>query len=470
MKRTGRISRNSGPAWVRGITRALALAIALVGTAACSARTEGPPSPIPMETARRESSIPAAPAFAQLPERPTADDYVAVALDRNPRLERARLEAEARGYRVAQVTTLSDPILRFVPPTSDMTQTAAGEVSGAVGISQKFELPAKLGLRGKAAGHEAAAAFERYRATALEVTAEVRRAYYGAYFADRAAEITEESRALMRYFRDIAARKYEAGVVPQQDLLRAQLELANLENELIRLRQSSGTARARLKRLMALAPGTQLPRTAPVAPRKLDAELTELTETAATNNPSIAEAHERVKRAESSVRLARLAYVPDITVSYDYTAIRNGGTSPVADGDDNWRFGIGFNLPLWFGRLDAGVSEARSTLGANRSALADARDTTTYRVEDALLRVEAQQRLVGLFAEVIVPEAKLTLDATVSAYRSGQVDFLTLVESWRRVLGFQISYHKSLSAFEEELAELERVVGQRVATVATQRS
>jgi hypothetical protein len=47
----------------------------------------------------------------------------------------------------------------------------------------------------------------------------------------------------------------------------------------------------------------------------------------------------------------------------------------------------------------------------------------------------------------------------VSAYRAGQVDFLTFIENWRRLLDFEISYEKSLSSFEQELAELERLVG-----------
>ncbi len=398
-----------------------------------------------------------------LPLSPTADDYLAVALSRNPGLKRARREAEAVGYEIAQVTSLPDPVLSFVPPTDDLTQTAAGQVDNSIGISQKIPFPTKLYARGQVASHTAAAAYEAYRGTLLQLMADVRQAYYMLYFADRATELTTKSRSLLRDFRSIALRKYEAGVVPQQDVLRAQVELANLENELVILRQRRRTASARLNSLMAYRVNSPLPPTDPIRPKTIEVELDALLATAAAENPDIAAAKQRIERARASVKLAKLDYVPDLTVGYQYTDISKSGVSPVADGDDNWQLNLGITLPIWFERLSAGYNEADARLRASRAALADVEDTTAFRIEEALLKVDAQQRLVELFGKVIVPQAHQTLDATVSAYRAAQVDFLTFIENWRRLLDFEISYEKSLSSFEQELAELERLIGKPLA-------
>jgi len=390
---------------------------------------------------------------------PSVDDYVAVALSRNPRLQRARREAEAAGYEIARVTSLPDPLLSVTPPIGDMTETAAGQVDSAIGVSQRIPFPVKLYARGREASHAAAAVYEVYRATLLQLVADVHQAYYMLYFADRAIELTTTSRNLLRDLRSIAVRKYEAGKVPQQDVLRAQVELANLENELVTLRQRRGTARARLNSLMAYRVDMTVPQTNPIQPQNIEVALDALLSTAAIENPEIAAARERIERARASLTLANLEYVPDLTVGYQYTDISKTGLSPVADGQDNWQLNFGITLPIWLERLSAGHEQATAQLHASRDALADVEDTTAFRIEEALLEVDTEQRLVELFGKVIIPEARQTLDATVSAYRAGQVDFLTFIENWRRLLDFEISYERSLSSFEQALAELERLIG-----------
>ncbi len=407
----------------------------------------------------RSKASEAKPELPGLPVSATVEDYLATAFARNPGLKRALRNAEAAGYEIARATSLPDPSLTVVPSSGDLTETAAGQVSGAIGISQKIPFPAKLYTRGRAASHVAAAAYEAYRGELLRLRAEVRRAFYVLYFADRSIELTTKSRNLLRDFRNIAARKYETGRVPQQDVLRAQVELYDLENQLITLRQSRDTARARLNRLMSYPVNRPLPVTTPIKAAKVQVELAELIATASETNPDIAAARENIERARASLKLAQLDYLPDVTVDYRYTEIDSSGVSPVANGKDNRQLTLGITLPIWFGRLGAGREQAEARLQASRQALTEVEDSTAFEIQEGMLKVDAEQRLVQLFGSVIVPEARQTLDATVSAYRAGQVDFLTFVENWRRLLDFEISYEKSLSSFQQELAELERLIG-----------
>ncbi|MFQ5478211.1 MAG: TolC family protein [Candidatus Binatia bacterium] len=389
--------------------------------------------------------------------------YLTETLERNPALERARQRAVAAGYEMARVSSLADPVLTSVLPTGDLTETAAGRVEGSVGLSQHIPFPGKLGLKGRVAGYRAAVARAAYQAVLLTIVKDVRTAYYSLYFSDRAIEITKESRRLLRDFREIAARKYESGVVPQQDLLRAQVELANLESELVALARLRGTARARLNKLMAAPVDRPLPTTMRQAAKQVELDLGALLRAADDFSPDIAAARAEVEAAADSTRLARLDYFPDLTFGYTYTSVLESGLSGSATGDDVGQFGFGINLPIWYEKLAAGRKQAGARLRAAEDGLADATDAVALLVEESMLKVREQRRLVDLFGGVIIPEARQTLDATVSAYRAGQVDFLTLVENWRRLLDFKVSFQRSLSTLEKELAELERIVGRPVA-------
>ena len=108
----------------------------------------------------------------------------------------------------------------------------------------------------------------------LEVIEQVKKAYFELYFLQLAITISERNRELLVDFARIAESKYRTGTASQQDLLRAQVEVSVLDNELIRFRQQRQSAQAQLARLLHVSPDTavaaldQLPQEQ--APRDLE--------------------------------------------------------------------------------------------------------------------------------------------------------------------------------------------------------
>ena len=82
-----------------------------------------------------------------------------------------------------------------------------------------------------------------------------------------------------------------------------------------------------------------------------------------------------------------------------------------------------------------------------------------FRVQDAVVRAESRQQQVVLFRDVIIPQARQTVDASLSGYRAGKLEFLTLVDNWRRLFEFEVIYHQNLAALAQSLADLEQAVG-----------
>ena len=74
--------------------------------------------------------------------------------------------------------------------------------------------------------------------------------------------------------------------------------------------------------------------------------------------------------------------------------------------------------------------------------------------------MESEQDQVVLFRDVIIPQAQQTVDASISGYRAGSLEFLTLVDNWRRLLDFRLMYHRTLARLEQSFAELQEAVGQ----------
>ncbi len=56
-----------------------------------------------------------------------------------------------------------------------------------------------------------------------------------------------------------------------------------------------------------------------------------------------------------------------------------------------------------------------------------------------------------------------------SGYQAGEVDFTTLIDNWQRLLDLTLTYHRALSRLEQEVAELEQVLGSGVERVVPEK-
>ena len=83
---------------------------------------------------------------------------------------------------------------------------------------------------------------------------------------------------------------------------------------------------------------------------------------------------------------------------------------------------------------------------------------------DAMLRQQvaaAEQTLksVRLYETALLPQARLTAEASLSAYRVGRVDFFTLLDSRMTVFNAEVGYAASIAAYNKALAEVEFLTG-----------
>jgi outer membrane protein TolC len=405
---------------------------------------------------------PSATSDTQPPPLDSADAYVQLALEHNPSIRAAVRRVERMGYVVPQSTSLDDPMFN-VAPIGEMAQTASGEVGLMTSLSQRFPFPGKLDSRGRIAQQDVAIALADLHQRRLEVINDTRRTYWNFYFSSRALETTRRSRQLLENLRQIAQTEYATGARPQQDVLRANVELGVLDNELVTLTQQQDTARAMLNQLMDRPIDSPLDPPPPADLLTVELQLDHLLADAAQHNPAIIKAQHRIEQFQERKRLATLGRYPDFTLSATYNAVEDEGLSMAANGDDQWWLGAGFNLPIWFQKYEAAEREALRGILESVSELTAERNRIAFRVRDALLTVDAQQRIASLFRDTIIPQATQAVDVSQSGYRAGTLDFLTLVDNWRKLLNYELMYHRALANLEQAFADLERAVGRNLA-------
>ena len=392
--------------------------------------------------------------------------YVRYALANNQAIQAAINDVDAAENRIPQAQSLEDPMLdaKGYPFFPNTPQSASGRATAGVGVSQKFPWFGKLRLQGEIACEELQVAQARLAATQLEVTEQTKRAYYEIYYIQRAIIITQENRKVLDQITKFANIRYEVKKeVSQQDVLRAQTELATLDSELVRLRQELVSNHARLARLLHVSPNTNLRAEDQIAEGNIALELDRLYDIAVQARPELQAQLHMIERERNAKALACKQYYPDATFGVEWMEnTTRRATAPTADGIDDVGMSLTVNLPIYRNRLDAAVREADArTLAAARRYDSE-RDQTLEMVKDLFTQVETQRELVRLFSQNILPKAQQTLEVSMIDYQTGRVDLLQLLSNFQEVLKIQLMLERQRSQLQQTLSSLERTVGGNV--------
>ncbi len=275
------------------------------------------------------------PVFADLEGPHSVEEYIQFALGQNPDIQAARKRMEAYAHQVPVAASLQDPSLgmTFFP---EQVQTASGQQEFSLSANQKLPWRGKLTARAEVAEMQVNVARAQLAAVELETIEKVKRAYYELYYVQQAITVTEAEQRLLGRIREVADIRYRAGGTSQQDVLRADLEISNVENALIRLRQQLASGQARLARVLHVAPQTKVRAREQLSPEDVPRDLGWLQRQAVAARPELHAQLAALQRDRQAVELARLDYIPDITLGATWIDVANAGLSPVANGQDSF--------------------------------------------------------------------------------------------------------------------------------------
>ncbi len=394
------------------------------------------------------------------PNDRSIEDYVQIGLAGNPAVAEARYQIEATRQRIAQVRSLPDPMVStntFFAPV----QTAAGEQTFSLGVNQKFTNADRRSTQAEMIQEEVAAASANLAQVQIELAESIRSACYQLLFIRKSIQIVVEDQKTLAQIEEVILRQYEVKQsVSQQDVLNVQVEQSSIENQLTQLRQQGITYQTRLARLLHLAPNTHLQISDTLEQNSRQFSVEQLLEQAAMLRPDLHMQLAAINRNRKSVHLAELAGKPDFTVGLNWIATSSNGISPVRNGDDALVLGIGFNLPIYKNRIQAGVCEAQANLRAAENRYASMQDKAAEEVFNLTAQIESTQSTLGLLQQDIIPKAERTLDLTITGYSDGKITFVQLMENWRAVLKYRVAQANLQSQYNQQLSSLVRSIGQ----------
>ena len=301
------------------------------------------------------------------------------------------------------------------------------------------------------------------QAAVNDLVLDVKTAYFNVLKAQRLAEAARQAVELLQAHRNMAKDFFDVGMVPKNDVLRAEVELANGTYNLTKVENALEMTRANFNTVLRRDVNEPVVLEDISELRPFDGSLADLRKQALEGRPEIKSYAMKTEQADRYVDAARSEFFPAISAVGHYE--RFGDTpgvsgSPYQDAE-SWYVGGMLSWNFWeWGRTKYRVDSVKSRRNQVQNALEGMKDQVTLEVKNAWLQLDEARKQVGVTKKAI-EQAEENFRMSQERYRE-QVGTATEVLDAQTLLTRSRSDHAgALADYHIGLARLERAMGRR---------
>lgn len=237
--------------------------------------------------------------------------------------------------------------------------------------------------------------------TRLEIIYKAQEAFYVLLKTRKVLDVVQESVEQVAAHKDDAANFYEVGLIPLNDLLKAQVELANAKQELVTAQNNLEMARSNFNLVLHRPVNSPVEIEDVFSYTPFENDLDYCLGVANKNRLEVKIATLQVKMAKAEMRIAQKDYFPTVTLQYNYYEL---GTEWDLEGSEgiqdkySWDVSAEAQWNFWeWGRTYFQVKEKESRLKQAQLQLESLEDQILLEVKQAYLKTrEAEQNIVTI--------------------------------------------------------------------------
>ena len=378
----------------------------------------------------------------------------------SPRIVAASALATAASARITTAKRPPDPEVQLGLMNRELPSLAPMDPLGMtqIQVMQMVPTPGKLRLAGQVASETAAAARSRATDVRWDVRARAAMAFYDLYSAARQLAIARDTKLLVADIAKTSQTMYSVGEGKQADVLRAQVEVARMTEEIERMESMRAAMAGRLAAILNV-PQDSIHGTAalPQIPDSLPS-LAGLVAEAERRRPMIEAGEREVAAAMAGERLARREIWPDLQLGLQY-GWRGGEMGTERMGS----LMIGATVPIYARSRQLAMREETAAMRLMATAdLAAMRAETRGRMTELYADFVKARNLAALYTTTVIPQADAAVAASFTAYRVGSVDFMTLLDNQMSVNNYRMQLISLRAEQGRVIAEMEMLLGREL--------
>ena len=399
-----------------------------------------------------------------LSTHPDIPAFLKVVYIRNLHLQSVKKELEAKLESYSQVVQLEDILGQFSSFVKEL-DTKVGTAQHQTSIKQSYPFPGALSLKANIAEQEVRIAKEKYEIAIRDTVTQLKETFYEWVYLPQAIRITKEHLKLLKELEAVASVHFRTGKGGFNDIIKAQIKISKLKDDLINLEEEKGVVEAKLAWFFNISspfsiepPDSQL-----LIPITLPAP--ELVNIAFKHRQELKLLFEEIKKSEMAIQLAEKKYYPDLTPGFSYFEDRKGRRVGTVKTSESFETTPDTQPKLWFGENDAYIREAKLNYQSLLKKLQDHKEGLRFQVKKFFYQLDKAKRAVELYKNSLLPLAQKALEVSIAEYKTGKTDFLSLLDAETTLLNFDLDYQGALRSHGQNKARLEQLVGKQLSDI-----
>jgi outer membrane protein TolC len=369
---------------------------------------------------------------------PVLDDYLAYAASQSPALKASFYRWKSLVEKSDYTGSLPDPTLSY-GYFVESVETRVGPQVQRLSLRQAFPWFGTLGAKKDASTEAAWSAYEKFESEKLRLFYQIKAAYYDYYFLGRNLAIARENFELLTFWEAVASAKYRVALTQHTDVIKAQVELGKLEDQILSLEDMLEPAATRLRMILDLPDSVDVPLPTEIYVEEVSVDGDSVLTLALRNNPDLKSAARLIEKENAERRLAGKMSWPNFSVGLDFI-----DTGPALD------------------PTKARKREAEARHRAAQYEYSDARNHLETFTEKVVFEYEDALRKTRLYRDGLVPKAEQALNSSYTAYQAGEMDFLNVLDAQRQLLDFQLMFEQARADLAVHRAEIEMITAREL--------
>ena len=281
---------------------------------------------------------------------------------------------------------------------------------------------------------------------------QTREAYFQLSLARAESQRLEHILDLAKRLEQIARDRFNAGDVPQLEVIQAGLEVARAQADYKVAEQEERISLSQLNALLDEPATTDWEPVETLQDLPPTVSLPDMIQLAYNSNPDLRHVVQEQKVEESRRALLKAERIPnpDLEFGMDYNAPHDFRMGP--------RGQLSVPLPL-FTRNQGEIAQSFATQHLLDAEEAATKRSVAARVETAYYDLDAQRTQAETYRATLVPVAQQLESLAEQSYRAGKADILMVLTAQRNVQDVEQSYLQSLLTVQNSFAGLEETVG-----------
>jgi outer membrane protein, heavy metal efflux system len=389
-------------------------------------------------------------------------DLINIAIDVSPRLKMLEMKKVAASNRIEQNSNLPDPMLTLGfanLPVNSFSFTQEPMTGKIVGLSQAFPFPGKLSEQADVNKKDVDIVEQEILDAKNEITKNVVKNYDELRFFRKSIEISKSSKKLLENIAEVVRTKYSVSSASQQNLLKVELEITNLNEKIEDLKSKEKTQLTMLNALLLRPVETEIHTNNFPEIKYSNFTVEELIDSSKIHRPFLEEIKEAKQKETLKESLAEYDHYPNFNLALQYS-FRDKIEKTNTPLDDFFSVMVGISLPLNYGgKVSSKVEEAESMQKLYDEQYNMSLQVLKSSFGTSIAKLNSLKERIKLISEGSLIQATENLKTTLTSYQVGQVDFLNVIDAQNSLLKIENDLYRLKTDYLNEIAELEFLTG-----------